>query len=357
MKVKNIITLLILAAIVALLVWIKINKDKEAVAKIAVPVSVGQAVLVTGYVVLPQTLDNKIQATGSILANEEVQLQSETAGKIVGLYLQEGSRVKKGDLLVKINDSDLQANLKKNESAVKLDEDNEFREKRLLDIKGISQGEYDAAVNVLNGAKADVELVKAQIAKTEIKAPFDGVIGLKSVSEGSYISNATIVANLEELDPVKIDFSIPEKYMNQVHKGDEIFFTVVGSSQKYKGSIYAIEPRIDVASRTLQIRALASNKDNTLLSGAFASIELVLQHLKNVIMVPTQAIVPGLKSQNVFVSRNGLAQTQLVETGIRNDVSIEITKGLQRGDTVITTGMLQLRNGMPVKILSLEKPN
>ena len=354
MKIKNIITLIIIAAIVALLVWIKINKDKVAASKIAVPATVGQAVLVTGYVVQPQSLDNKIQATGSILANEEVQLQSETAGKIVGLYLQEGSKVKKGDLLVKINDSDLQANLKKAESAVKLDEDNEFREKKLLDIKGISQGEYDGAINLLNGAKADVELVKAQIAKTEIKAPFDGVIGLKSVSEGSYISNATIVANLEELDPVKIDFSIPEKYMNQVHKGDEIIFNVAGSPQQFKGSIYAFEPRIDIASRTLQIRAKASNKDNTLLSGAFASIELVLQHLENVIMVPTQCIIPGLKNQKVFVSRNGHAQSQLVETGIRNDISIEVTKGLQTGDTIITTGMLQLRDGMPIRIISTE---
>ncbi len=355
MKIKNIITLLIIAAVVALLVWIKIKKNEEAAAKIAVPVTVGQAVMVTGYVASLQTIDNKIQATGSILANEEVQLQCETAGKIVGLYLKEGSKVKKGDLLVKINDSDLQANLKKAESAVKLDEDNEFREKKLLDIKGISQGEYDAAVNVLNGAKADVELAKAQIAKTEIKAPFDGTIGLKSVSEGSYISNTTIVANLEELDPVKIDFSIPEKYMNQVRAGDEIIFTIAGSSQKYKGSIYAIEPRIDIASRTLQIRAKASNKDNTLLSGAFASIELVLQHLENVIMVPTQCIIPGLKNQKVFVSRNGIAQSQLVETGIRNDISIEITKGLMPGDTIITTGMLQLRDGMPIRIISTEK--
>lgn len=355
MKIKNIITLLIITAIVVLLVWIKINKDKEAAAKIAVPMNAGQAVMVTGYVTSLQSLDNKIQATGSILANEEVQLQSETAGKIVGLYLKEGTKVKKGDLLVKINDADLQAQLKKAESAVKLNEENEYREKKLLDIKGISQSEYDAAVNLVNAAKADVELVKAQIAKTEIKAPFDGTIGLKNVSEGSYISNATIVANLEELDPVKIDFSIPEKYMNQVHVGDEIIFKVAGSTQQYIGSIYAIEPRIDIASRTLQIRARAANKDNSLLSGAFASIELVLQHLENVIMVPTQAIVPGLKNQKVFVARDGKAQSQLVETGIRNDVNIEITKGLQAGDTVITTGMMQLRNGTSIKIINTEK--
>lgn len=353
MKPKTIWTLIIIAAVIGLLVWIKIKKNADEAAKIAQPSTKGQPILVSGYVVTPQSVDNKVAATGSILANEEVELKCETAGKIIGLYLKEGSHVRKGELLVKINDADLQAQLKKAQSMVKLDEENEVREKKLWEINGISKEEYDVAVTTLNGAKADVELIQAQIQKTEIRAPFNGIVGLKNVSEGSYISNTNVVANLEELDPMKIDFSIPEKYMNQVKVGDVINFTVSGSTDKYSGEIYAIEPRIDLASRTLQIRAHASNKEGKLLSGAFATIELVLQHLDNVIMVPTQSIIPALKSQKVFVTKDGKAFSKTVETGIRTDAAIQITKGLEIGDTVITTGIMQLRQGLPVKITDL----
>jgi len=350
MNLKTIRTLIIIAVIVGLLVWIKIKKDADEAAKIAVPAAQGQAILVSGFVATPQSVDNKVAATGSIMANEEVELKCETAGKITNLSLREGARVRKGDLLVKINDADLQAQLKKAQSLVKLDEDNEAREKKLLEINGISKEEYDVALTTLFGAKADVELIEAQIQKTEIKAPFDGIVGLKNVSEGSYISNTNVVANLEQLDPMKIDFSIPEKYMNQVKVGDVINFSVAGSQENYKGEIYAIEPRIDIASRTLEIRAHAPNREGKLRSGAFATIELVLAHLDSVIMVPTQAIVPALKSQLVYVSKDGFAVPKVVETGIRTDVSIQITKGLDAGDTVITTGIMLLRPGLPVKV-------
>ena len=357
MNQKNILTLIIVFLLFGGVVWIKIKKDKDAASKISVPLTKGQSVICSAYVVTPQSLDNKVQATGSIIANEEVTLQSETAGKIIKLNIHEGSKVNKGDLLVKINDIDLQAQLKKVQSVVKLNEDNEFRQKKLLDIKGISQEDYETTVNQLNGSKVDLELVKAQIGKTEIHAPFSGIIGLRNVSEGSYISNASVVANLVELDPIKIDFSIPEKYMNQVRKGDEILFSVVGSSQQYKGIIYAIEPKIDIYSRTLQCRDLASNKENQLLSGAFASVELVLQRLENIIIVPTQCIIPGLKNQKVFICKDGKAQPVMVETGIRTDAAIQITKGLQVGDSVLTTGIMQLRPGMPVKIQGITPNN
>src|SRR5665213_36579 len=350
MKPKTILTLVIIAAVVGFLVWIKIKRNADEAAKIAQPSTKGQAILVSGYVVTTQSVDNKVAATGSIMANEEVELKCESPGKITGLYIVEGSRVRKGDLLVKINDADLQAQLKKAQSIVKLDEDNEAREKKLLEINGISKEEYDVALTTLFGARADVELIEAQIQKTEIKAPFDGIVGLKSVSEGSYIMNTTVVANLEELDPMKIDFSIPEKYMNQVKVGDVINFTVAGSADNYKGEIYAIESRIDLASRTLEIRAHASNKEGKLLSGAFASIELLLQHLDNVIMVPTQSIVPALKSEKVYICQGGKAVAKVVKTGIRTDAAIQVITGLEVGDTVITDGIMQMRPGMPVKI-------
>ncbi len=336
------------------MVWVKLKSNANDASKNAKPSSKGQAILVTAYIVAPQTIDNKVQVTGSIMANEEVELKTETAGKITGLYIKEGSRVKKGELLVKINDADLQGQLKKIQNMIKLDSENEFREKKLLDAKGISQEEYDVALNKLNADKADEDIIKAQIAKTEIKAPFDGVVGLRNVSEGSYISNATTVAFVVELDPVKIDFSIPEKYMNEVKTRDEVIFSVAGIKKDFIGIIYAIEPRIDMTSRTIEIRAHASNKDQKLLSGAFASIELVLKKKENIIMVPTQSIIPALKAQKVFLAKNGKAVPAMVETGMRTDASIEITNGLQVGDTVITTGIMQLRPNVPVKVIDVK---
>jgi len=354
MKPKTIWTLIIIATLIGLLVFIKIKKNADEAAKIAQPSTKGQPILVSGYVITTQTVDNKVAATGSILANEEVELKCESTGKITGLYLKEGSRVRKGELLVKINDADLQAQLKKAQSIVQLDEENEAREKKLWDINGISKEEYDVAVTTLKGAKADVDLIQAQIQKTEIRAPFDGIVGLKNVSEGSYIMNTTVVANLEQLDPMKVDFSIPEKYMNQVKVGDKINFTVSGTTDKYTGDIYAIEPRIDLSSRTLEIRAHVQNREGKLLSGAFATVELVLAHLENVIMVPTQSIIPALKSQKVYITKDGKAVSKTVETGIRTDAAMQITKGLEIGDTVITTGIMQLRTGLPIKITSLD---
>ena len=315
-----------------------------------------QPVPVSAYVVKPQKLDNKIFATGTVLANEEVTLVPEIAGKIVSINFKEGSKVSKGELLVKISDADLQAQLKKLQLQEKLAADNEAREKKLLDVSGISQMEYEAVLSQLNSAKADLELTQAQIAKTELRAPFDGTIGLKYVSEGSYVnpSSAAKIATIQQLDPVKVDFSIPEKYAASVHTGDSIYFSLQGSDEKFRGVIYAAEPKIDLNTRTLGLRAISPNKQGKIFPGAFAKIELQLKETPNSILIPTEALIPELKGQKVFVSRNGKAKSQKVETGIRTPSQIQITNGLQTGDTVITTGIMQLKDDSPLKIISVQ---
>ena len=202
--------------------------------------------------------------------------------------------------------------------------------------------------------KAQVELIKAQIDKTEITAPFNGRVGLRYVSVGSYITPATDIASLQNIDPIKIDFSVPEKYAASISTGDQINFKIVGSEKTYTGKVYAVEPRINSLTRTLNIRAVCSNSDGRLLPGAFANVELVLKDIKDALMVPTEALIPILKGQKLDIYKNGRVIQKEVATGIRTDSTVQITEGLAPYDTVITSGILQLRPGSPVSISKIQ---
>ncbi|HXA01565.1 MAG TPA: efflux RND transporter periplasmic adaptor subunit [Cytophagaceae bacterium] len=305
---------------------------------------------VNGIIISSQVLDNNIEVIGTILPNEKVELRSEASGRITSIFFKEDGRAKKGDLLVKIFDQELRAQLKK----VKIQQDlanlEAERKKKLLEISGISQEEYDIATNQASSLSADAELIEAQLAKTEIRAPFDGVIGLRYVSEGEYVSSATLIATLQQIDPVKIEFDIPEKYGVYVNKGSTIRFTVTGSDKTYNGTVYAIEPMIDVSTRTFKVRARTSNNDYSLRPGSFIKVNLLLAKNKNAILVPTESIVSGVSGQKLFVSSHGVALSRKVITGIRNERTIQITDGLQINDTVITSGIMQLKDSTRVNI-------
>ena len=346
-------TLLIIAVLV-IAVIIYLNKFRNAPNSVMTGNPGQQPVMVSGIVVQPTSVGNKINSTGTVLANEEVELRNEIPGRVVKIYFKEGSHVEKGELLVKIYDSDMQAQLKKLSLQKELAEKNESRQKDLLAIKGISQQDYDEALNALEAVKADIEMIKSQIDKTEIHAPFSGVIGLKTVSEGAYLSANTRIASMQEISPVKIDFTVPERYMNAIHTGDEINFSVEGVNETFNGSVYAIEPKVDLATRSVSVRALCPNKENKIFPGAFARIELSLSEIKDALMVPTQCLVPELKGQKVFIAKDGKASPAKVQTGLRNDTTIQITSGLQPGDTLIVTGIMQLRPDVPVKISSVK---
>ena len=305
---------------------------------------------VKAHIISLEKLSNGIMATGTILANEEVELRSEVSGKITKILFKEGSFVSKGQLLIKIYDADLQAQLRKAESKVKLSEEKEFRQRQLRDGNLISQEEYDNTLGELNINKADYDLIKAQIEKTEISAPFNGIVGLRSVSEGSYITTSTIMARLQNLSSIKVDFSIPERYFSAVKIGDELEFKISGSSKLFKAKVYAIEPRIDPATRTLQIRAICNSVYRELIPGAFANVELSLKEINDAILVPSVSIVPELKGQIVYLYKNGIAVPQNVELGIREENRVQIISGLNNGDTVITSGILQIRPKSKVKI-------
>jgi membrane fusion protein (multidrug efflux system) len=289
-----------------------------------------------------------LTSTGSVRAEEAVELQAEINGKVVAINFKEGAHVQQGQLLVKLNDADLRATrqraLQRKQLAV-------LREQRLAKLvkDGVTrQEEYDTAWNELQVQNAEIELAEAQIAKTEIRAPFSGVVGLRYVSEGAFVNAATRVATLQRLDRLKIDFSIPEKYSTRIKLGTPITFTVAGADRPFNGEIYAFDPRIDAATRTVLLRALCPNPEGRLLPGAFANVELKLSQMNDAILIPAVAVIPGLTEKNVFVMSEGKAQRRAVETGTRTASQVHIISGLKPGDVVITSGLQQMREGLPV---------
>jgi membrane fusion protein (multidrug efflux system) len=306
-------------------------------------------------IVKDTTVDNTIDITGTIDANEQVNLVSETAGNITGIYFNEGSYVKKGQLLVKVYNQDLVAALKQNDYQVALAKQNEYRNKILLEKEAISQQEYDTSLTSLNTLKAQSDMLRAQIAKTEIRAPFSGTIGLRNISPGGYLSPSTSIATLVNIDPAKVTFSVPERYLSMISPGTKISFTVESSRKTFAATVYAIEPAIDLSSRTITVRARAANPDNLLKAGAFAKINLKLDQIPKTIMVPTQCVIPDLKDNKVFVYHDSVARSLPVKTGLRTDTRIEITDGLKAGDSLIVSGLIQIRDKVPLKILKVIK--
>lgn len=308
----------------------------------------GAPMRVTTFTVRPERFAETVSATGTLLAEEAVELQAEINGKVIAINFYEGSLVKKGEQLVKLNDADLQATLTRAQYRRQLAE---LRERRLAQLlkQGVArQEEYDIALSELDIQRAEIELTQANIQKTEIRAPFDGVVGLRYVSEGAFVNAATRVATLQRLDKLKVDFSIPEKYAARIRPGSPIGFTISGGERRYTGEIYAFDPRIDTSTRTVLIRAVAPNPDGRLLPGAFARVELVMNQIDNALLIPAVAIIPGLTDQNVFILQAGKAARRAVATGTRLQSTVHILSGLEAGDVVITTGLQQLRPGQTV---------
>ena len=315
------------------------------------PVSRGQQtsrVPVEVLVVKPKILVNEIFTTGTILANERVELRNEIPGRVINILFEEGREVAKGDLLLKINDSDLRAQLSKNEAQEKLAAQEEFRKRSLLELKAISQEEYDIASNQLKTLLAERDLILAQIAKTEIYAPFSGKIGLRYVSPGSYLVANSLIATLQQTDPVKVEFSVPEKYSRILTPGMTINFTVENFLHTFSGKIYAIESEVNPQTRTITARALSPNPSSHLLPGKFARINIILEIIPDALVIPSEAISTELTGSFLYICKNNKASSVKVTPGIRTSKEIQIIEGLHAGDSLIVSGLLQINEGTPV---------
>ncbi|OKS88518.1 efflux RND transporter periplasmic adaptor subunit [Mucilaginibacter polytrichastri] len=310
---------------------------------------------VTVMIVKDTAVTNNIDLTGTIDPNEKVNLVSQTAGNITGIYFQEGSHVSKGQVLVKVYNADLVAGLKQSQYQLTLAQQNEYRNKILLQKEAVSQQEYDTSLSAYNSLKAQGDVIKAQIAKTEIRAPFSGVIGLRNVSPGGYLSPLTSIAVLVNTDPMKVTFSVPERYQQLIKTGSKIRFSVASSRETFTATVYAIEPSIDQTSRTITVRAKAANPKNLITAGGFAKINLTLDQIPKTIMVPTECVIPDLKASKVYIAHNGTAVAKSVKTDLRTDTKIEVTDGLNAGDSLIVSGLIQMRPKVPLKIIKVIK--
>lgn len=311
--------------------------------------------LVRASIMKSTNLVDAIKVTGSLLPNEEVELTSEIAGKIISINFREGQNVAQGALLVKMNNAELTAQVDRLKAQITLYENREYRQRKLLEKGGVSQDEYEGIVAELNALKAQLREIQATLLKTEIRAPFAGTIGLRKVSNGSYVNPGTSIVRLVNLQKLKIEFSVPEKYSSKIKVGQSVLVrSEILSGDTLQAYVYAIEPKINLETRTLTVRAELNNAQQKLIPGGFVDIEIILATYPNSIQIPNIALIPELGGQKVFKYQNGKAMAIDVKTGIRGQQFLQITDGLSIGDTVITSGILNIRPGAEVELQGID---
>ena len=310
---------------------------------------------VEAYVLKPSLLITEISVSGSLMAYEAVDLKNEVAGRVVMINLPEGKFVKTGTLLVKLFDDDLQATLKKLQSQLAIQQQVYNRQSELLKVNGITQNDYDQTSLQLNSLKADIEVEKTLIRKTEVRAPFDGVIGLRNISVGAVITPSTLLATIRTENKIKIDFSVPEKYSSSIRTGMKVKFSMSNTQKMYDATVIATEEGIDASTRNLKVRAVVNSRSPEMIDGAFANVTLRLNENPNALLIPTQCIIPQEDSKAVIVSRKGKAHFVTIKTGVRQSSNVEVTEGLQVGDSVVTSGLQFIKEGNPLKFSSVKK--
>ncbi|MBN8673927.1 MAG: efflux RND transporter periplasmic adaptor subunit [Chitinophagales bacterium] len=301
------------------------------------------AMKVDGYIVSPQSFGENIEVPGSIVANEMTEVHPEVSGRIVQLNVGEGKYVSRGTLLAKLYDGDLQAQLKKIQIQLSIAEKTEERQMQLLKIQGISQQDYDLSLLQVNNLKADIDIIRTSIGKTEIRAPFSGKLGLKNISPGAYVTPASVIAVVNQTDQLKLDFTVPEKYTGQIKIGQIVSFSYEGSDKRYNAKVIATESSVAENTRSLMVRSIVQNKDQGLLPGAFAKVQLSFDPDPNAILIPTQAVIPQARGKKVILFNGGVAKFVDVTTGSRDSSRVQVLSGVKAGDTVVVTGLLSVR--------------
>lgn len=300
-----------------------------------------------------EDVSSSLEVNGTVLSNEMVELRPEISGRLTFLNIPDGATVKQGTILAKVNDADLQAQMEQQKTQLDLATKTEKRLRDLLKVNGVNQADYDLALSQLNSIQANIKVLNAQIEKTVIKAPFPGELGLRQVSQGAYVTPQTLIGTLQQTDKVKIDFTVPETFADLIKKGNKVRIQTNGTTNSLEGTITAVEPQINSITRNIKVRALLTN--GILSPGAF--VKVLLDQNRQGIMVPSNAIIPDALSNQVVVARNNKAVFTNVETGLRNTNLVEITKGLNIGDSIIVSGMLFVRPNAAVKIKRVKKLN
>ena len=313
-------------------------------------------VIVEAVAASKASMPQMITAVGSLRSDESVTLRPEVAGRVVAIGFEEGRPVTKNAILVKLDPAVNEAEVLQSKANLTLAKS---KYERAIDLQkqGFISGQArDEAENNLKVAEAAEALASARLAKTQIRAPFSGIIGLRLVSIGDYVKEGQDMVNLESIDPLKVDFRVPEIYLKQVQVGQTLELALDALPGKtYQGKVTAINPLVDAAGRAIVIRALVKNADTALRPGMFARVKLLTREALDAIVLPEQALVPQGEDQYVFRVVDGKAVRTKVEVGQRRDSRVEILKGVAAGDMVVTAGQLKIRDGTPVTF-GAEKP-
>ena len=288
-------------------------------------------------------------AVGSLASDEAVIIRSEIAGRVAQIGFDEGQEVSAGDLLITIDDSIYRAEFNQAEARLKLSRANYNRAVDLERRGAGTQRALDEALSKLQEDQATLDLARARLERTEIRAPFSGVIGIRKVSPGDYITAGQEIVNLEAIDPIKVAFQVPEVLLSVVRTGQSVMVSVDAfPGEQFAGEVYAIDPRIESSGRSVNLRATVPNPDGRLRPGLFARVAIIFERRESAVMIPERALVPIQARQNVFVIENGVANLRTVTTGGRLDGLVEILTGLESGEIVVSAGQLKLRDGIPV---------
>lgn len=300
---------------------------------------------VEAFIVRYDTFTETLEVPGSLVANESAMVNPEVSGRLVQLNIQEGKTVSKGTLLAKIFDGDLKAQLNKLQAQLAVQEQTVKRYAELLKINGVSQQEYDLIALQTNNLRADIDIVRTNIQRTEVRAPFTGKLGLKMISPGAYVSPQTTLTTLQQIEGLKLDFNLPEKYTDKIKTGHEVTFITEGSGNVYRARVVASEPSVSEDNRSLTVRALVENRDGAAIPGKFAKVRLTFEPDTKAILIPSQAVIPQARYKQVALMKNGELSFETVTTAVRDSARVQILSGLRTGDTVILTGLMGLKPG------------
>ena len=329
------------------------KKDKSAVMK-GPPKDMSQKV--DGFVVRATSVSDNLELPGTLIANEATEIHPEISGLLTYLNVAEGKNVGRGTMIAKIYDGDLVAQLNKLNVQLKQARQTLGRYEELLKIDGVSRQEYDMRTLDISNIQADMSIVRSNILRTQIKAPFSGTLGLKNISPGSYVTPATVITTLRQNNELKIDFSIPEAYTDKLKTGTLVNFTIDGSDKTYTARITASEMGISLDNRSLRVRATVIKPDNSLLPGGFVKVKTNFDPNPDALMIPSQSILPQARGKQVVVYRGGIAFFEDIKTGLRDSAMVQVTNGLKVGDTIITSGLMSLKPQAKVELSGLDKP-
>jgi membrane fusion protein (multidrug efflux system) len=354
MRLKSTISQMLIFGMLYVILWgcttqANPNNENAAVKTAGIPGTPVDAVVLTS-----SEVSESIDINATLVANQEVEIVSEMTRKVVSVPVREGSKVKKGTLLFKLDNADLQAQLEKFRQQEKLAILNEQRLKDLLAHDAVAQQDYDEVSTQLKVLQAQIQELLVAIDKTNITAPFDGQIGMINIHPGSIVSTNTILTDIEDNRLIKIEFSVPEKYATLISVGSEITFTTAATGKSYKAKIAAVSGRLNENTRSLLVRAIAPNVKGDLFPGQSARVSLNFNSSPDALSVSASALIPSSAGYTVFVAKGGIAQAVPVQIGQRNSSTIQIVSGLKKGDTVITSNLLRLGPGTPVSLASIK---